>query len=327
MVRYVPVRTYKIDRMKRLGLFFITTFIFLSCSQEQQYLKFDSNVPGITPKIFAKSVLSPNNEHVGYCEFSKDGSDLYYTITTDTWFPTQLIKVSSDNLKLKNTLSLIGSDFEGEPCFSKDGQILFFTAVLPPNENKWHSDIYYMKKSGKSWSKPEQMDSLINSNASEWNITCSNNNTIYFCSEREKGTSAWNGDIYKAKIVNGQTQELEKLPEIINTEYHESDPLIAPDESFLIFHSNRPGGFGIKDKDEDVIHCDLYISFNESGKWTNPINMGDQINTTGIEMAPALTPDGKYFLFTRRESINTSKPSEIYWVSTKIFEKYREKIK
>src|SRR6186713_2131449 len=92
---------------------------------------------------------------------------------------------------------------------------------------------------------------------------------------------------------------------------HTSDPLIAPDESFLIFHSNRPGGFGIKDKDVNVIHCDLYISFNEAGKWTKPINMGDQINTTGIEMAPALTPDGKYFLFTRRESINTSKPSAI----------------
>lgn len=39
-----------------------------------------------------------------------------------------------------------------------------------------------------------------------------------------------------------------------NTDYNNSDPLIAPDESYLIFHSGRPHGFG---------EHDLYISL----KW------------------------------------------------------------
>lgn len=310
--------------MKRSIIFFSIVLCFFSCKQNQNYLKFDSDVPGLTPKVFAKNIINLNNEHVGYCEFSNDGSELYYTITTDKWFPTRILKVSCDNLQKKDTLNLIDSDFEGEPCFSKDGKIFFFTAVVPPSINKWHSDIFYMQKLDDGWSKPYRLDTIVNSISSEWNISSTKDDVIYFASERAKGTNTWNGDIYKAKLIEGKVQGLEKLPEIINTDYHESDPLIAPDESFLIFHSNRPGGFGIMDKDEDVVHCDLYISFNEDGNWTKPKNMGSEINTSGIEMAPALTPDGKYFLFTRRESIYTSKPSLIYWVSTKIFKKYRD---
>jgi Tol biopolymer transport system component len=51
--------------------------------------------------------------------------------------------------------------------------------------------------------------------------------------------------------------------------------------------------------------------------------MGIGINTDGWEMAPSLTPDGKYLLYTWRKSILTNEPSRIYWVSTKILEKYR----
>ena len=311
--------------MNKSIIFFSIVLCFFSCKPNPNYLKFDSDVPGLIPKVFAKNIISLNNEHVGYCELSNDGSELYYTITTDKWFPTKLLKVSCDNLQKKETLNLIESDFEGEPCFSKDGKTFFFTAVVPPSNNSWHSDIFYTHKLDDGWSNPYRLDTLVNSLSSEWNISCAKDDVIYFASEREKGTNAWNGDIYKAKYIGGKVQGLEKLPEIINTDYHESDPLIAPDESFLIFHSNRPGGFGIKDKDVDVVHCDLYISFNKGGKWTKPMNMGPEVNTSGIEMAPALTPDGQYFLFTRRESINTSRPSSIYWVSTKIFKKYRSK--
>jgi hypothetical protein len=77
-------------------------------------------------------------------------------------------------------------------------------------------------------------------------------------SEREKGTSALNGDIYRAEQKGDTFVNLTNLPYSINTDYNDSDPLIAPDESFLIFHSNRAGGFG---------EHDLYISFNHDGKW------------------------------------------------------------
>jgi WD40-like Beta Propeller Repeat len=51
--------------------------------------------------------------------------------------------------------------------------------------------------------------------------------------------------------------------------------------------------------------------------------MGKDINTDGWEMAPSLTPYGKYFLYTWRKSVVTNEPALIYWVSIKILGKYK----
>jgi Tol biopolymer transport system component len=204
--------------------------------------------------------------------------------------------------------------YEGEPFITRDGKTLYFMAVLPPAEGeKWNANQYRVHRNGKSWSAPETLDSTINSKGSEWHISITDRGILYFTSEREKETSALYGDIYRAEIKQDHFVNLTKLPYPINTEYNDSDPLIAPDESFLIFHSDRPGGFG---------EHDLYICFNRKGKWSVPINMGKTINTDSWEMAPSLTPDGKYLLFTRRKAMVTDEPARIYWVSSSILKRY-----
>jgi len=206
--------------------------------------------------------------------------------------------------------------YEGEPFITKNGRSLYFTVVLPQLPGKiWQSDIYRVNRTANGWSAPEKLDSTINSIAIEWHISFTDNNIVYFTSERENGTSALHGDIFRAELKENKFVNVKKLQAPINTVYNDSDPLIAPDESYLIFHSNRPGGFG---------EHDLYILFNENGHWTNPVNMGKDINTDGWEMAPSLTPDGKYLLYTWRKSIVTNDPARIYWVSTKILEKNKQ---
>jgi Tol biopolymer transport system component len=287
--------------------------IIMSC--KPQYLKFDDDPPGLTPKVFAKELISHNNEHVGYCAFSPDGSELYYAITNEQWAMSKIIKISADNLEKKDTLCLKDRIYEGEPFITRDGNTLYFMAVLPPpNGSQWHSDLYKVTKTGNGWSKPERLDSLINTAASEWHISMTERNVAYFTSERESGTSALHGDIYKTELAGNKFLNLIKLPYPINTEFNDSDPLIAPDESFLIFHSDRPGGVG---------QHDLYISFNEKGKWTDPVNMGTAINTEGWEMAPTLSPDGKFLFYTHRKEMTTAEPAQIFWVSTEILEEYR----
>jgi len=153
----------------------------------------------------------------------------------------------------------------------------------------------------------------LNSSASEWHISSTKQEAVYFGSERE--SDRLKADIYFSVPENGTYKNAVKLPYPVNTEYNDCDPLIALDESYLIFHSDRPGGFG---------DHDLYITFNKgNNKWTEPQNMGRDINTEGWEMAPGLSPDGKYLFFTRRKSWDTSEPSKIYWVSTKIIDSYK----
>ena len=48
----------------------------------------------------------------------------------------------------------------------------------------------------------------------------------------------------------------------------------APDESYIIFSSDRAGPRGAGD---------LYVSFNESGRWTAPQNLEEIVNTSEYE--------------------------------------------
>src|SRR4029078_11296190 len=43
---------------------------------------------------------------------------------------------------------------------------------------------------------------------------------------------------------------------------------------------------------------DLYITYQRDGAWSKPANLGDQINSSGNEYSPAISPDGKYFFWT-----------------------------
>ncbi|MBA4056350.1 MAG: hypothetical protein C0490_16665, partial [Marivirga sp.] len=111
-------------------------------------------------------------------------------------------------------------------------------------------------------------------------------------------------DIYASRYVNGNFQSSVKASESINTNGYEADVFIAPDESYMIFCADRPGGKG---------RGDLYISFKKKdGTWTSSKNMGDIINTSQHELCPFVSSDGKYFFYTSNK--------DIYWVETGIFD-------
>lgn len=90
----------------------------------------------------------------------------------------------------------------------------------------------------------------------------------------------------------------------------EGDIYVSPDESYIIHvAAGRPDGLG---------DGDLYISFKgDDGEWGPGVNMGPTINTAGIDYCPMVTPDGKYFFFTRG--------NDIMWVDAAIVDTYRDK--
>ena len=95
-----------------------------------------------------------------------------------------------------------------------------------------------------------------------------------------------------------------------NVDTHDWLPYIARDESYLIFSGNSK---------ENPDRFDLYISFrDESGKWTEKINLGNKINTEGAERFPGVSLNGKIFFFVR--------DSEIYWYTATFIEEIRSKL-
>lgn len=61
---------------------------------------------------------------------------------------------------------------------------------------------------------------------------------------------------------------------------------LSEDGKTLYFASNRAGGFG---------GFDIYSSTNVNGDWSEPVNLGKEINTDGNEISPFLFGDQFYF--------------------------------
>ncbi|MFD2574594.1 nuclear transport factor 2 family protein [Spirosoma soli] len=178
-----------------------------------------------------------------------------------------------------------------DPFFSPDGNVLLFNSNRPKPGRKdiKDFDIWTVKKGTKGWSQPYHLGDLINSDSSDFYATVATNGNIYFTSTRPGGQGK--SDLWRSVNRDGVYQKPENLGASLNTTAGESNPCISPTEDYLIFAGDTNlVGYG---------DGDLYISFNQNGRWSIPQNLGADINTADAEFSPTLTDAGKTLLFGR----------------------------
>ncbi|MFN4256927.1 MAG: OmpA family protein [Saprospiraceae bacterium] len=91
--------------------------------------------------------------------------------------------------------------------------------------------------------------------------------------------------LYVAHKTGETWGEPEALP--FNTDqYDDCHPSVSIDGDKLFFASNRPGGFG---------GMDLYVSFRLGDAWSDPLNLGPKVNTSGNEAFPFLHADNTLY--------------------------------
>lgn len=187
-----------------------------------------------------------------------------------------------------------GRHGDADVSFTAGGDTMLFISTRPTAPGappRRDTEIWRLVRTAAGWGEPEHLAAL-GSPLFEWFPTVAANGTIYFGSERAEGNHgpAGTSDLWRARLVNGRYTEPENLGPVINTPGEDIEGWIAPDESLLIFASRgRPDTRG---------SYDLYVSFQRDGRWTEPRNLGDAVNTTGWEFGARLTPDGKRLLFT-----------------------------
>lgn len=152
---------------------------------------------------------------------------------------------------------------------------------------------------GNTWTAPENIEA-VNSDSTEYYVSVAANGNMYFASNRQ-GTLG-SHDIYVSRYVDGHYTKPENLGPAINSGTMEHDPMIAPDERYLIFTSvDRKDSYG---------DGDLYYALrNADGTWAPARNMGARFNTDSYEYCSYLTPDGRYLFY--------SSDYNVKWISTK----------
>jgi hypothetical protein len=281
-----------------------TTLCFLIFSQNSiknnQEIKipdgqyFGLKMPGMTPEIFAPGIPFFKEGKVSFIFFAPDGKAFYFTAGDTTYY----MKLSGGHWKKPEVADFLAKEGKiGVLNISPDGKLLLF--------NK-DGDIMECKSTGEGWSSPEKLPGQISSDKYECGSSMANDHSIFYASQRE-GTKG-HCDIYYSKFEDGKYLSPVNL-EKFNTPGSECGVIVSPEEEFIVFTSyGRPSGYGIND---------MYVSFPlKDGSWSEPQNMGAQINTAGSEWPLCLSPDGKCFFFVRSDISNNS--SGIYWVDSKI---------
>ena len=167
-----------------------------------------------------------------------------------------------------------------------------------------------VEKQNGEWGTPQVLGDEVNQFGPHWQASVADNQNLYFGGRLSNSP----GDIYFSEYINNNYTLATKLGSAINTNNgFEGSPFIAPDESYLIFTSNRPGGYG---------SADLYICYAQTnGTWSDPINMGDKINSEKYDYCAILSPDEKYFFFSSSRSGN----GDVYWVDASIIHNLNNK--
>ena len=169
-----------------------------------------------------------------------------------------------------------------------------FSAVFSGEENtmaymtaqKFYDAVYFVKKVNGEWTNPINITPQIESDGDQYVSSISNDGTKLFL-VRIDNTDA---DILVSDFSMGRWNPSRSIGKVINTKYFESHASISPDGKTLYFTSNRTEGFG---------GMDIYSSnLTELGTWSEPVNLGNIINTPLNEETPFISGDGKTLYFS-----------------------------
>ena len=253
-------------------------FIYAQTKQEFPVLKGDylgQKPPGDTPVVFARGIISSDDKEHSAPNFSPDGNEVFWwsirQVSEEKWlqFPRTMRRIGD----IWTAPELLADD--NMPFLSPDGKRLYY------GSKKEGEDLYYIEKQGNTWSEPKSAGLVTHFPEVRFAYypSFASNGTIYFMGYLE---GQWiNLGIYRSELINGKYTKPQLLRKvlILLACARNWTPFIARDESYLLFCSTR----GLPESDQG----DLFISFRQpDGGWTDPVSLGDPINTKEMETVP-----------------------------------------
>ncbi|MDR2408995.1 MAG: OmpA family protein [Bacteroidales bacterium] len=181
------------------------------------------------------------------------------------------------------------------PTLKADETELIFTVRRPSDSKtkclgcKEEEDFYVSKKLNGEWTKRTSLGHPINTpyNEGAQCISPDGKYLIFTGCDREDGIGSC--DLYWSKRIGEIWSKPRNFGKPVNSRYWESQPTFSADGKTILFASNRPGGVG---------NIDIWsTTMIAEGDFSEPVNLGQPINTMKDEISPFLHPDGVTLYF------------------------------
>ncbi len=182
------------------------------------------------------------------------------------------------------------------PAFAnEDYTLVYFTSSRKGKDNKRHgvtgeyfASIYESRRDRQGrWSSPSLLDG-INSEYDDGTPAFNSDFTVMYFTSCTATRRRINGcqiyQVNRSRNSWGNPEVVNLAPDTLVVAH----PAISPDELTLYFVSDMPGGIGGKD---------IWKVSRSSitSPWGTPVNMGNEINTSGDEVFPYVHPDGTLY--------------------------------
>jgi outer membrane protein OmpA-like peptidoglycan-associated protein/tetratricopeptide (TPR) repeat protein len=198
-----------------------------------------------------------------------------------------------EEIKNENSSGDFGLSFYG------DDKVAFASARNSENPSYSWNNLPYLDLYSATLNSQNELENItpfsepVNTNSHESNaVFTKDGKTMYF---NRTNTTRKKTDkeriahikIYKAELVDGNWTNVTALPFTSNA-YSTEHPALSKDEKTLYFASDMPGTFG----SFDIFKVDI----NDDGTYSEPVNLGETINTKHREQFPFLSDfDVLYF--------------------------------
>ncbi len=244
--------------------------------------------------------------------WNPDGRTVYFTIANhpanvggkqdpgDIWFSQ--VQGSTWSEPIHAGLLLNDRGYNAVAGISQDGSQLFLLSHYGTGSSPAKTQgISVSKWNGSDWSRPQNQ--VIPYFMNKSGILCgsvSADNSVFVFSAESYGTYGVE-DIYVSINEGGKWSEPRNLGKGINTQFQELSPSLSADNKTLYFASNGRKGYG---------SFDIYSATRIDDSWTNwtePQNLGEDVNSDGRELFYRVLNPGMPFAF-----FTTTRSSEGY---------------
>ncbi|MCL5991937.1 MAG: OmpA family protein [Bacteroidetes bacterium] len=216
----------------------------------------------------------------------------------------EMLKKPEQKLIVKNLGKGINTiEDEYSPIPTADGKLLYFTGYSRAG-GIGGEDIFVSESDNKEqWQNATQLGRVINTNTHEYSssISTDGNQLIIFGNYSE---SFGKGDLFYSDKTSRGWATVKHYPEPINSSNFDCDGKQTSDGKALLFVTDRYGCVGDYVTKGTYSHgsywgnTDIFVSIKTREGWSEPINLGEVINTPFAERSPYLHPDGKTLYFS-----------------------------